>query len=68
MLQAFKPKSTMLIPFMSVHSVIKDGDHYLYLLVTGKENSNSFYFESKEDRDQQFANFETWLTTPQNSI
>ena len=70
MLQAFKLADGTLVPFTSVQQAGKDSrDRYLLnLIITGRDRANSFYFKSAEDRDQQFANFETWLTLKQNSI
>ena len=68
MLQAFKCAEGRLPPFTSVNQACKDGPYNIHILVMGRERSTSFYFKSMEDRDQQFANFETWLTLKQNSI
>ena len=68
MLQAFKSNDRKLTPFTSVIQAWKDGDFYITLLVTGREKAESYFFKSEEDRDQQFVNFETWLTAKTNSI
>ena len=67
MLQAFKSKEGRLAPFTSVTQAHKDSSHHVQLLIMGRERV-AFYFKSREDRDQQFENFETWLTTKTNSI
>lgn len=68
MLQAFKSKDGKLVPFTSVVQAYKDGSYYMQLLLMGRERADSFCFNSVEDRDQQFANFEKWLTIKSNSI
>lgn len=68
MLQAFKPNNSTLLPFNVVNYVGKSDRHSLQVWLTGKEKAISLYFSSHEDREQQFANFEIWLTTPTNSI
>ncbi len=68
MLQAFKSKDGKLVPFTSVIQAYKDGSYYMQLLLMGRERTDSFFFKSTEDRDQQFANFEDWLTIKTNSI
>lgn len=66
MLQAFKLADGTLVPFISVHQVGKTtGNHLLLsMIITGRDRSNTFYFPSKKDLDQQLANLEAWLTTP----
>lgn len=68
MLQAFKSKDGKLVPFTSVVQAYKDGSYYMQLLLMGRERADSFCFNSVEDRDQQFTNFEKWLTIKSNSI
>ena len=68
MLQAFKSKDGKLVPFTSVVQAYKGGSYYMQLLLMGRERADSFCFNSVEDRDQQFTNFEKWLTTKTNSI
>ncbi len=68
MLAAFKSRDGKLVPFTSVTQACKDGSYYMRLLLMGRERVDSFCFNSVEDRDQQFANFEKWLTTKTNSI
>ena len=68
MLQAFKSKDGKLVPFTSVVQAYKDGSYYMQLLLMGRERADSFCFNSVEDRDQQFTNFEKWLTIKTNSI
>lgn len=68
MLAAFKSKDGKLVPFTSVVQAYKDGSYYMQLLLMGRERVDSFFFNSVEDRDQQFTNFEKWLTIKTNSI
>ena len=68
MLQAFKSNDGKLVPFTSVTQACKDGSYYMHLLLMGRERVDTFFFKSEEDRDQQFANFEKWLTIKTNSI
>lgn len=68
MLAAFKSNDGKLVPFTSVTQACKDGSYYMQLLLMGRERVDSFFFKSEEERDQQFDNFEKWLTTKTNSI
>ena len=68
MLQAFKSSDGTLIPFASIAQAYKEDFRHTRILTRGRERGDSFCFNSVEDRDQQFANFEKWLTTKTNSI
>lgn len=65
MLRAFKLADGMLVPFVSVHQATKSVDtHELDLIIATRDRPSRFYFTTPQDRDQQLANFEAWLTTP----
>ena len=67
MLQAFKSSDGTLIPFASIAQAYKEDFRHTRILTRGG-GRDSFCFNSVEDRDQQFANFEKWLTIKSNSI
>lgn len=67
MLQAFKSHDGVLIPFASIAQAYKVDFRHTRILTMGG-GRESFCFNSVEDRDQQFANFEKWLTIKTNSI
>lgn len=65
MLQALKflsPSSTV-IPFSAILRIRKVGTKELAVMASSA-GSATFMCNSEDDRDQQFANFEAWLTTP----
>ena len=67
MLAAFKSSDGILIPFASITQAYKVEFRHTKILSMGG-GRESFCFNSVEDRDQQFANFEKWLTIKTNSI
>ena len=67
MLQAFKSMDGKLAPFTSITQAYKDGSYFIQLQIIGGHKA-AFCFKYKEERDQQFDNFEKWLTTKTNSI
>lgn len=67
MLAAFKSSDGILIPFASITQANKADFRHIKILTIGG-GREAFYFNSVEDRDQQFANFEEWLTIKTNSI
>ena len=68
MLQAFKSMDGKLAPFTSITQAYKDGSYFIQLLIMGRSERLAYCFKYKEERDQQFDNFEKWLTTKTNSI
>ena len=69
MLAAFKfpPPSSTIIPFSAVLKVWKADSLNLTVMVSSA-GASTYDYESEEDRDQQYTNFETWLTAKTNSI
>lgn len=68
MLQAFKSRIGTLYPFNNVVMARKDISTIIKIKYIGENKHFEFYCASQEDRDQQLANFEKWLTTKTNSI
>lgn len=69
MIAAFKfpPPFSTIIPFSAILKVWKVG-HSELAIVVSSAGSNNYKCVSKDDRDQQYSNFETWLTIKTNSI